>query len=88
MIAACNAKPMRAADRERCYHDVDTLYVRPFYPFPDLWDTMWQKRIAIADEFDRGMITGEQAKAQIAQANDDAYAAGMNRIAVHHIMNE
>jgi hypothetical protein len=60
------AGPQRYSHRVRCLNDVETRFMRPLDPFPDLVDRRLAARAALAAELDAGRISEAEADARLA----------------------
>lgn len=61
------AGPQSYTHRVRCLNEVETRFMRPLDPFPDLLDQKLAARKAIAADLDAGRISQADANARLAQ---------------------
>jgi len=61
------AGPQHYSQRVRCLNDVETRFIRPFEPFPDLTDQRLAARKALAADLDAGRLTEADANLRLAQ---------------------
>src|SRR5215471_14446903 len=61
------AGPQHYSQRVRCLNDVETRFIRPFEPFPDLTDQRLAARKALAADLDAGRLTEVDANVRLAQ---------------------
>jgi len=61
------AGPEHYSQRVRCFNDVETRFMRPLEPFPDLADQRLAARKALAADLDAGRLTEAQANLRLAQ---------------------
>jgi hypothetical protein len=61
------AGPQHYSQRVRCLNDVETQFVRPLDPFPDLTDRRLAARQALAADLDAGRLSEAEANVRFAQ---------------------
>jgi len=63
------AGPQHYTQRVRCLNEVETRFMRPFEPFPDLTDQRLAARKALAADLDAGRLTEPDANLRLARKN-------------------
>lgn len=61
------AGPQHYSQRVRCLNEVETRFMRPLEPFPDLADQRLAARKALAADLDAGRLTEADANRRLAQ---------------------
>ena len=80
----CNTKlpkgnPKTAIVRAQCVNDA-LVIMRPIFPYPDLLDLSMAHRLAVAERYQKGQITGPQANEELAQKNSELTAEEQRRL--------
>ncbi|WP_175361106.1 hypothetical protein [Bradyrhizobium sp. STM 3843] len=64
--------------RNKCLYEAAKI-MRPYVPYPDLFDKSWATVAVIAEELDAKKITRAQADLQIAQTNSEIMSEAQRR---------
>jgi tryptophanyl-tRNA synthetase len=69
----------QALDRNKCSYEVAKLNIRPFVTYPDLFDTDWAEKLAVAEKLQAGKITFAEANQQATEHHSQIVAEEQRR---------
>jgi hypothetical protein len=76
----CRAQFKLRVPLTSCMNEAANRLVRPYYPFPDLFDVLLATRMSLAEKQDAGQITEADAQLEFAKVNSQLLSEGNRRI--------